>query len=220
MGRESWLTTVLIGGILVLLGFLLVPLFLVYGYVVRAIRASTAGDPEPPAFDDWGTLLVDGLQAWLVFLVYMLVPVVVAAVLFGGSIAAIATGSDAGISAGLGGLFVALGVTLVLSLVFGYVAVVALVNFARVGQFGAAFDFGTIKTVALDGDYAVAWLASVLVFLVAGLVGSIPLLGWVLAPVATFYAAVVAAALWADGFDSAVEGHGGVTRSRDPESAV
>jgi hypothetical protein len=215
--RESWLTTVLIGGILLLLGFLLVPLFLVYGYLVRAIRTSTAGDPEPPAFDDWGTLLIDGVQAWLVFFLYMLVPVVTAAVLFGGSVAAIATGSDIGISAGLGGLFVALGVTLVLSLVFGYVAVVALVNFAREGQFGAAFDVTTIKTVALDGDYAVAWLGSVLVFLVVGLFGAVPLIGWALAPVATFYAAVVAAALWADGFDAAVEGRGNVTPSRDRE---
>lgn len=220
MEREDWPKTVLIGGVLSFFGFLLLPLFIVYGYVVRTINESLAGNPEPPAFGEWGELLVDGLQAWIIGIIYLLVPLIVAAVTIGGSIATMATGESAGVAAGVGGMMVGLTLTLVLSLVFGYVAVAAIVNFAREGRFGAAFDFDVIKTVAFDREYAVAWLVSVAVFLVAGLVNAIPLIGWLLAPFVGFYAAVVAANLWAGGFERAMESTTGAGRTRDEEPAV
>lgn len=208
MEREDWIKNVLIGGVLVLFGFLLVPMFLVYGYVVRAIRDSMEGRPEPPAFGEWGSLLVEGLQAWIIGLIFMIVPLAVGAVTVGGSILAMATGSRSGAAAGMGGLLVGFLLTFVLSLVFGYFAVVAIVNFAREERFGAAFDVGTIKRVGFDRDYAVAWLVSVVVFLVAGAIGGvlnvIPFLGFVVAAFVYYYAAVVAANLWAGGFVEAV----------------
>ena len=153
---DSWIKTVLIGGILIFLGFLLVPLFLVYGYIVRSIGAVLADDPSPPEFDEWGELFVDGALAWIISIVYLLVPLLVAGFTVGGSIAAVATGSEIGAAAGAGGLLVGLTISTILSLAFGYLAVVAIVNFAREGQFGAAFDLDVIKTVALDRDYAMA----------------------------------------------------------------
>lgn len=218
--REDWLKTVLIGGALVWFGFLLVPLLLVYGYVIETIRAGLADEPRPPAFEEWGELFVDGLKAWVIGIVYMLVPLIVAGVTIGGSVATMATGGDVAVATGLGSLFVGLAVTLLLSLAFGYLAVAALVNFAREGQFGAAFDFGVIKTVALDRDYAVAWLASVGVFFVASFVNGIPFVGWLLAPFVGFYAAVVAAALWADGFAQALESSADTGHAADRDPAV
>lgn len=79
MKSDEWTKTVLIGGVLVFLGFLIVPLFAVYGYLVRAIRGSMSENPKPPAFSDWGELLRDGIQAWLISLVYLLVPLAVGA---------------------------------------------------------------------------------------------------------------------------------------------
>lgn len=220
MERDDWVKTVLLGGVLILFGVLLVPLFLVYGYLVRTIRESLADSVGPPAFDDWGGLLVDGVQAWIISIVYLLVPLIVAGVTIGGTIAAIATGSEAGAAAGAGGLFVGFTLSAVLGLVFGYLAVVALVNFAEERRFAAAFDFGTIKTVASDREYAIAWLVSMIVLVVASFVGAIPLVGWLLAPFVTFYAAVIAANLWADGFTQAVSSTPGVSRPRDDESTV
>ncbi len=220
MERDDWVKTLLIGGVLILFGVLLVPLFIVYGYIVRTIRESLAGEREPPAFGDWGGLLVDGVQAWVISLVYLLVPLIVAGVTVGGSIAAIATGSEAGAAAGAGGLFVGLTLSTLLALVFGYLAVVAIVNFAREDRFGAAFDFETIRTVAFDREYAIAWLVSVTIFVVASFVSAIPLVGWLLAPFAAFYAAVVAANLWAGGFTQAIATTGGHRRTRDEESVV
>lgn len=217
---DSWIKTVLIGGILIFLGFLLVPLFLVYGYIVRSIGVVLADDPSPPEFDEWGELFVDGALAWIISIVYLLVPLLVAGFTVGGSIAAVATGSEIGAAAGAGGLLVGLTISTILSLAFGYLAVVAIVNFAREGQFGAAFDLDVIKTVALDRDYAIAWLVSVGVFLIAGVVSSIPFVGWIITPFVSFYAAIVAADLWAGGFTRALESVDDIARHRNEEPTI
>jgi hypothetical protein len=207
--HDDWLKTVLIGGVLTLLSVFLIPTILVYGYVVRAIRDSLDGVEEPPQFEDWGPLFVEGLQAFVVGLVYMLVPLVVTGITVGGSIIALATGSQAGAVAGLAGLFGGLALSAVLSLVFGYLAVAAVVNFAKEGSIGAAFDVETIRTVAFDSRYAVAWASALVVFLgaavIVGVLNTVPLLGTVAGAFVFFYADVVAANLWADGFAQATD---------------
>lgn len=220
MESDDWVKTILIGGVLIFFGFLFVPLFLVYGYIVRTIRGVLADDSSPPEFIEWGKLLVDGVLAWIISVVYLLIPLIVAGITIGGSITAIATGSEIGAAAGTGGMFVGLTISTILSIAFGYLAVVALVNFAREGRFGAAFDFDVIKTVALDRDYATAWLVSVGVFLVAGVVGMIPFIGWILTPFVSFYAAIVAANLWAGGFTQALESTDSIARQQSEEATI
>lgn len=205
--RDDWLKTVLIGGVLTVFGFLLVPLVPVYGYLVRVIRHSLAGDPRPPSFDDWGALFTDGVQFLVVGVVYLIVPGLVGSITVGGSIAAIATGTRSGTVAGLAGLAFGLLVTFVLALVFGYLGAAAIVNFVYEERLGAAFDVGAIGEVALSGDYAVAWLLSLVVFVgaavVSGALNVVPFLGAIVSAFVVFYAQVVAATLWADGFRAA-----------------
>lgn len=220
MQREDWPRTVLIGGLLLLFSFLLVPLLVAYGYVVRAIRSAMAEDAPAPAFDDWGGLLVDGVQGWVIGVVYLLVPAVVAGLTVGASVVAMLTGGNAGVAAGIGGLFLGFTLSALLSVVFGYLAVVALVNFAREERFGAAFDVSVIKAVALDREYAIAWLVSAALFVVVGLLTVVPVIGWVLVPFGTFYAALVAARLWADGFSRAMDSTGEGRRRRDEDPAI
>lgn len=105
---------------------------------------------------------------------------------------------------GLGALL-----ALALTVVFSYVAVAAIVNFIAEDRVGAAFDFGTLREVVTTREYAVAWLLSVVVFIVAavvsGLLNIVPFLGAILGAFVFFYAEVVAAALWADGFAEATD---------------
>jgi hypothetical protein len=150
MESDEWLKIVLIGGVLTVFGFLIVPMLPVYGYIVRTLRHRLDGRPEPPSFGEWSSLFVDGLQAWVIGIIYLIIPLVVGAVTVGGSIAAMATGSRAGSAAGVAGLIGGFLVTFVLALVFGYFAVVGVVNFAREDHFGAAFDLDTIRAVALN----------------------------------------------------------------------
>ena len=180
----------------------------VYGYIVRTLRHRLDGRPEPPLFGEWGSLFVDGLKAWIIGIVYLIIPLTVGGITVGGSITAMAIGSRSGSAAGVAGLIGGLLITFVLTLVFGYFAVVAVVNFAREDRFGAAFDLDMIRAVALDRDYAIPWGVSVVVFIVAGVIASvlniIPFLGFVVGSFMFFYAQIVAASLWADGFAAAL----------------
>lgn len=220
MQGDEWIKTVIIGGGLILFGFLLLPLFFVYGYAVRTINAVLAEDPSPPTFDNWRDLLTRGLQAWLISIIYLIIPALVGGVTVGTSILATSTGREAGAILGMGGFLAGITVSAILSLVFGYLAVIGIVNFALTDRFGSAFDVGVIKTTALNREYALAWLVSVGVFVGAGVVGAIPLIGWLLTPFASFYAMIVAANLLAGGFAQAFDVTSKSDRPRDREATI
>lgn len=174
-GGDDWLPTILIGGVLSVLSVLILPVFVLQGYLVRVLREA-AGDAEAaPSFTEWGELLVDGLKLIAINLAYgliVVVPGVVGAVVVGGLGVVVGDGSTAGaLGVGAVGLAFALVFTL-LALVLGYLIPAAMVNFAIEGRMGAAFDFGTLRRGAFTSEYATAWILAVLVGLVGGLVGS------------------------------------------------
>jgi hypothetical protein len=209
MESEDWVKTVAIGAVLTLLSVLVVPALIVGGYVVRTIRERAAGATEPPAFDDWGGLLVDGLKAAVIYLVYMIVPIAVFAVTVGGLILGVLTGSETIASVGIAGFLGGIVVSSVLSLVFGYFAVAALVNFACKEDLSAAFDFGTVKRLAFSSDYAIPWLIAVGILIAANIVTNIfnfiPGLGLLIWAPISFYAYVVAAEILAGGYNDVMK---------------
>jgi hypothetical protein len=202
---DDWIVTILIGGILTPLTLGIIP----SGYLLRAIRANLDGEPEPPTFGDWGELFVDGLKVLVVYLVYMIIPFLIFVFTVGTAVFAILTGGDAGAAAGLGTIVLGGLASLVLSFVFGYFAVVGIVNLAKEEELGAAFDVDTIKDVGLDGDFAVPWLVSVGVFfgisIVTNVLNIVPGLGALVGVFLNFYGLVVASTLWADGFVAATD---------------
>lgn len=220
--RDDWVRTILVGGLLLFLSFLVVPLFAVYGYLVRAVRGTLADDPRPPAFDDWEDLIVEGVKAWAITVVYTAIPLVVGGLTVGGAVVSFLLSGDVG--ATLGTLALGLSVTFVLFLIFGYVAAAALVNFAAEERFGAAFEFGTIRTVVLSREFALAWVVTVGLFLLVGFLtafaNAIPVVGLILGSVVSFYASVVAATLWASGYGDVAPVRDGVSRSGRSESAI
>jgi hypothetical protein len=168
---DDWLPTLLIGGVLSVLGFLIVPIFIVQGYFVRVLAAAARGERAAPSFTDWGGLIVDGVKLFVLNLVYgllLLIPLGIVAVATGVA----ASGGDASrVFAGIVGL-VGLLVVAALGLVVAYIVPAAATNFAMEGRLGAAFDFSTVFGAAFTGDYAVAWLVAVVVAVVGGLIGS------------------------------------------------
>lgn len=219
MQHDDWLRTIAIGGLLSFFGFLIIPLFLVYGYMARVIEVNLAGEASPPTFGDWGELLVTGLKVFVIGVIYFLIPAIVAAVTLGGSIAAFATGTSAGTATGVAGLLGGFFVTLVLGLLFGYIAVAGIINFVREDQISAAFDVDRLRQIVLSSEYAVAWLLSIGVFVVAsvvaGILNVVPLIGAILGAFVFFYAQIVAADLWADGYTAAM-----AFESRDDRSKI
>ncbi|WP_251342829.1 DUF4013 domain-containing protein [Haloplanus halophilus] len=215
---DDWAKTLLVGGLLTALSVLIVPAFLLYGYLLRVLRDGMAEGREPPVFDDWWTLLRDGVVAVLIVLVYQFVPLLVAALTVGGSVLALLTGSEVGVGVGLFGLLAGLALSAALALVFGYVTPIGVANYTREGTAGAAFDTGVLRDVALDGAYAVAWLYGVALLLaasvVAGLLGFVPVVGVFVG----FYAQVAAAWVWGKGFADAM-GLDGAVESASPSTA-
>ena len=209
MESDDWIVTVAIGTVLTLL---VIPFFIVYGYLVRVLRAGMNNDPEPPVFDDWGSLIVEGLIASVILFVYQLIPAILFAVTVGGSLVAILSGSEAGAGIGIAGLFGGFVLSFVLALVFGYVGLIGVANYAREGDIGAGFDIGVITDVATDSEYAIPWAIGVVVLLVAGVVGSIPILGQAV----LFYALIVAMKLVGEGFAAAR----GIDATTAPEADV
>lgn len=167
---EQGFGRVLIGGVLVFLSFLVVPAFLVYGYAVRALGAVATGEETPPDFEDWTGLLVDGVKAFVIGVVYSVVPFVIALVLGGvlGAGAAVGGRRAAGFLAGmglLGGLLYFLAV-----LAVTYLIMAALTNFAVEGRMGAAFDWSTISGVVTNDAYVVAFLLVIGIYVALGVV--------------------------------------------------
>ncbi|NHN59387.1 MULTISPECIES: DUF4013 domain-containing protein [Halorussus] len=227
-GTES----LLIGGLLTLLSWLLVPAVLVAGYLQRILARTYAGD-RAPSFDDWGDLLREGLKAIAVTLAYFALPILLlTAVLASLLIVSVentvldsSTVTDpstvvepvANVGPDLLSVVVVLGglaLAALSSLAAWYVLPAALARLAVEGRLGAAFQFRKIGAVATSGSYATGWLSALVVHLVAGgLVGglaSIPFVGWALVPFVAFYANTVAFSLYGQGYrDATPTGRGG-----------
>ncbi|KTG08431.1 hypothetical protein AUR64_18995 [Haloprofundus marisrubri] len=189
---DDWLKNVLIGGVLSLLGFLIIPTFLVLGYLLRVVRSSMRGEERPPAFDEWGEMLVDGLKGFAIALAYSLVPLLLA-IVFAVLTGVTANGGDIGVVSGLFGLVGAL-LVFVTSLAVAYALPAGLASYAETDRMGSAFDTGMLRSTLTSGTYATAWVTAFVVFLGAGIVAGalnvVPLLGTVVGVFVSFYAAV------------------------------
>jgi hypothetical protein len=202
---EQKLETLLIGGLLTLLGVVFVPILFVYGYLVRVVRRVAAGETsEPPPFGEWGELFVDGIAAFVVSVVYFLVPAIVVtagALLFLLPVTAVeAAGPSAGggLVAIVGLLLALLGVVVAVVLTFAalYLVPAAVAAFARSGRFGAAFSPSMLRPIAGDRRYATGWLVAVAVSLVVQIVASVVAatgVGAILVPFLLFYGYVAGA---------------------------
>ncbi len=193
---DDAVTTVILGGVMTLFAFLLVPLFAVMGYLVRVLDRTARGDDVPPKFDDWGALVVDGLKASAIGFVYALVPTVVLVgfVVSGGLLGA--SGSDVLGAIGGIGILVGLLIWLALSLGVAYAVPAALANFAETRRLGAGFEPATMRRVLVDRTYATGWLTAAAIVLAGAVVSSllnvVPVIGFIASAFVGFYVAVAA----------------------------
>jgi hypothetical protein len=67
---------ILILGILTILSLLIIPGFLVLGYLFKIIKSSMEGSSELPDFNEWINMFVDGLKVFVVLFIYSIVPII------------------------------------------------------------------------------------------------------------------------------------------------
>jgi predicted flap endonuclease-1-like 5' DNA nuclease len=199
----------LIGIILGPLGalFAAVPSLLVGGYSVSVCRSVMEDQDEPPAFDDWGRLVRDGLKVAVIGLLYALPVIilgVVALVLF--LVVSFIFGSYSDVTSIASLLITGLGslVAAVYGLAIAYVMPAAIFNYARSEKISAAWDLDTLRTIATNVEYAKAWAVGLLFLVVANIVGgslTLLLVGFLV----FFYGQVAAMYLYANGAMDALD---------------
>lgn len=160
---------------LLLLPFAFVPQILTQGYLVRVLDDTLDGGVEPPPWEEWADIAVDGLKFVAVSLVYS-IPIFLGFLILG-ALALAGTSVGAGIGGDGGGAVAGISIvlTLVLSLVFvvlalavGYVLPIAVCGWLQDDALGGAFDLDRIREVATTREYAVGWGAGVVTLLVGG----------------------------------------------------
>ncbi len=190
----EWITKVLIGGILNLFGFLIIPSLLVGGYmIVHARRVALGEDTRLPRWENWGEYLAKGILSVIINFVYSLPIIVLGACL---ALVSAAFGSDGSNSNNPAPIIasVCLGLPmLVYGLVIAFVLPAARLRYAVTDDLGAAFRFGEVFALinsALDRylTFVVVSIAALLIAFVVTLV-TLPLcgLGILVAPFVTFW---------------------------------
>lgn len=208
---DLWIGRFVIGSTLVLFGWLIVPLLPLYGYLVRVLASSAAGEEVPPKWEGWGRLTVDGFKALFITFVYGLVPnlvgVVVLAVVFflflgGGAVG----GEEGGLLAGVGVVALVVGILVMglVQFVVAYLVPGALINFAAEDSVAAAFDLGALSDLVLSGEYLLAMLQPVFVGFVVLLVSAVLSVTVVLVPPVLFWGSVAVARLFGTAYRKSV----------------
>lgn len=193
---DDAVTTVILGGVMTLFAFLIVPLFATMGYAVRVLDRTARGDDEPPVFEDWGELIVDGAKATAIAFVYALVPTAVLLAFVVSGVLLGASGSELLGTVGGIGVFAGFVVWLALTLAIAYALPAALANFAGTRRIGAGFDWATMRRALADKAYATGWLTAFVILVAGGVVGgllnAVPLIGFIASAFVGFYATVAA----------------------------
>ena len=189
---DDWVVKVLIAiGILVagiVLSWLIIPAILagllLAGYELEITRRVIRGDATVlPAWEDWGQLLIDGLQVAIIGIVYAL-PIIILSFCVGAPLGWMTENSEAAsafFSAVLGCF------NFLWAIVLSLVLPAAIARFAAEGELASAFQFGDVIALVRDnlGTYV---LTAVMVWVTSVMAG----LGMLLCFVGFFFTGVYA----------------------------
>lgn len=193
---ERWMTKLGIGALVSFLSFLIVPIFLLPGYMVQIMRNVRDGvEPSLPEWDDWGKLLTDGFNIWVAQMVYTIpfwLLICVATFASGGMAALMGDSSDAAAASMLAvwGIVGCLSVLFVIALFF--LAPAITIQYVREGSLSSCFRFGEVIAILRDNISDILMItiafvaASFVISLVVGIVGLVPCIGWIVGFVAIY----------------------------------
>jgi len=170
---------------------------LILGYLLEVLR----GKKPAPELANWGTLFIDGLKLFVIGLIYAIPTVIVAVVFIGAplfsSFQAGMMGTHMGILANWKVLAFGVALTCLVTFIVGLVEVGGVILFARTGRMGEAFNFGGIFARVGKigwGRYILSLIVlAIVVVIIRAILTWIPVIGWLLAFIATPPLAIFAA---------------------------
>ena len=189
-------------GILFLLGFLIVPLFLALGYSFRALKATIAGFDELPDFDEWGDMFIDGLKVFVVTIIYMIIPIII---IFAGILTGLSSVNVTTLPIGytsmtnlaiMQSMGISIGIALIFAIIFGLLWAIAIAHMAFNNSLRAAFRINEILNVISEigwVDYIIWYIAVIIIggiigfiaSFIIGLIGIIPVIGSIISFILT-----------------------------------
>lgn len=158
LNDEHWLKKVLIGGVLIVGSFLVLPIFFLFGYQLRVMKEGLRESRRLPDFDEWGEMFFQGLTGIGIGIIYPLFSLpffLVGNVLPGAA----------------GALFQFLAMMAVVAGV--YLVPAGLARYLHRRDFSAAFDSDFVFALAWNGSYFRTWLVVVLVGILGGFLSNL-----------------------------------------------
>jgi hypothetical protein len=187
MDDEDWIKKIGIGALLALFMWLIVPALILTGYSVKVARNVMAGEARPlPEWEDWGALLMDGLNVAIAMFVYSLPIMLLSCCMV---VATMAMGGMSEFSSDAAGAGIALTTILFTCLVFIYaialmfLAPAVVVQYVRTDTLGSTLQFGTVVGIVRDniGDVVMVLVVSFAINFVISMLAVIPFIGFLIA---------------------------------------
>ena len=181
----NWLRKLGIGTLVGLLGIVLmpiligvIPLIMVMGYTLDALRNVAEGKEFPmPEWNEWGNFLIRGLKLIVAFFVWSL-PLLLVGIPLGLGAAFAGNQSDAGPAIGALLMVCASCLTFLWGLFLLLISPAIYIRLAVTGRLGAAFEIGKLGALTRDnlGNVILALLLVFVAGLIAAVVGSLGML--------------------------------------------
>ncbi len=173
MDDPEWIKKIFIGGLVSLIP-LIGPL-IAFGYVIAIGRNVIRGNPQPlPEWSDWGQMIVDGLYAFFITLIYSLPVILVLCLIMAPAIViSNASGDDevaVNVSVSLAACCIIVFNLVYSIVVYGFLFPAALARYADTGDAMSALRFGEIFAIARANP--AAFLIVLLINWVAGFLAS------------------------------------------------
>ena len=201
---KTWVAKILVGGLLILFSWLIIPFFFILGYMVEATR-NIALDIEPslPEWDKWGEKLTDGFQLAVVYFIYEL-PVFIVYIVIAILVAilgSLANANSAAVSVFgiLTSIFLFIGVlgVAVYALFIFFLLPSIVVRYSMTKSIGAALDYKACWKASKEhvGDVLIVLLLLYAASFIASLGTFIFFIGFAFT---TFYSLIVSAGLYGE----------------------
>ena len=206
--RGDWIGRIIIGGVLGFFSFLILPIFVIQGYLFKVMEGTIRGGDTPPEFTDWGELLTRGIGVTVIGISYSIIPLFLY-----GFVAFSLLGVGGYVGGDAGGLMAGIGILAILALLpvllfVYYLIPAAVANYASTGDLMAGFDFTKIFGVVTTGEYLLAVLLPIVIgvlLVIAAFVLVITFVGGLFLPFLEFYGQVAIFRMFGAAFRS-VEG--------------
>jgi hypothetical protein len=197
---ENWPKKVLMGGVFTLLSLLLVGIPFVLGYVVQTVRNVIEGQPRPlPEWDNLGEKFMSGLMLLIIIIIYQIPSILFSCISQAGPMLVSSQGGQGSDTtmASIGSALSMCGgcLNFIWGIVVAIILPVVFIKFALTGQLGSAFSFSEFLPF-IQADLG-KYILTVVMTLVAGIVGGLGLIACVIGVFFTyFYAQLVIASLY------------------------